>query len=51
MARAPDHVAEMVELRDIGIDRAGMDVLGLDRLVPVLRAARLRPLHEIWKLE
>src|SRR6185369_8965638 len=36
----------MVELGDVGVNRTGMDALGLDRLVPVLRAAGLRPLHQ-----
>ena len=42
--RAPNDVAEMIELRDIGIDRCRVDMLGLDRLVPVLRTACPAPI-------
>src|SRR6185436_11802838 len=48
---ATDDIVEMIELRDIGIDRGRMIGLGLDRLVPVLHVARLRPLIEAWKLD
>ena len=41
----------LIELSDIGIDRGGVDALSLDRLVPVLRIACLRPLDQPWKLE
>src|SRR5437588_12141319 len=41
----------MIELRHIWIDRASVDALGLDWLVPVLRVAGLRPLHELRKFQ
>src|SRR6185369_7268632 len=48
---AADDFAEMIELGDIGIERIGVNALRLDRLVPALRIACLRPLHEGRKLD
>src|SRR3954447_18563601 len=48
---APNDIAEMIELGDIRIYRGGVDALGLDRLVPILRVAGLPPLDQPGKLE